>query len=289
MKLRFLLSLFAVTFWSVAYFSSVAYSGIMLSADDTGFYNMVGRHSKLDGSPAFGAATPATFNYSTGTIDEGPPFGPVGSPPDVFRKNYFTFDLAGLTPGTIVSGSLKLFLPVGGYAGAPSLTYKLYGSVVPGPPGMAALSSDLKMVFSPFVPAELAVATGLFAKIGDSKLAAIPEFGSITVTSAAEGTTLSIPLTPSGITYLNMFAGGDVVLGGELDGLTTPGPPDDPPVFLFGFTSPVIAGVVPWSMGSVTPTPTPILDIEVIPEPGSGLLVVLALTVTWPKRRRLNL
>ncbi len=56
------------------------------------------------------------------TIDEGPPFGPIGTPPDVFRKNYFTFDLSGIAPSTITAGTLKLFLPNGGYAGPPSMT-----------------------------------------------------------------------------------------------------------------------------------------------------------------------
>lgn len=251
---------------------------IALAAEDSGFYNAVGRHSKLDGSPAFGMATPATFNYSVGTIDEGPPFGPPGSPPDVFRKNYFTFDLTGVAPGSVSSATLKLFLPVGGYSGAPSLTYKLFGSLVPGLPGMAALSADLKDVYDPGIGPELATALGLFAKIGDTKTAMIPEFGSITVTVSDEGSILSMPLTPAGITYLNLYAGGDVVLGGELTGLPTVGPPDDPAIYLFGFTSPVIPGVVPWPMGAVSPTPTPLLEI-VVPEPGSAVLVGLGFAI----------
>jgi hypothetical protein len=258
---------------------------IGLAAEDSGFYNSVGRHSKLDGSPSFGMATPATFNYSVGTIDEGPPFGPPGIPPDVFRKNYFTFDLTGVAPGSVSSATLKLFLPVGGYSGAPSLTYKLFGSLVPGLPGMAALSADLKDVYDPGIGSELATALGLFAKIGDTKTAMIPDFGSITVTVADEGSILTMPLTPAGITYLNLYAGGDVVLGGELTGLTTVGPPDDPPVYLFGFTSPVIPGVVPWSMGSVSPTPTPMLEI-VVPEPGIATLFGLSLALVFGVRRK---
>lgn len=258
---------------------------IPLSAEDSGFYNSVGRHSKLDGSPSFGAATPATFNYSTGTIDEGPPFGPPGTPPDVFRKNFFTFDLTGITPGSVAGATLKLFLPPGGYGGPPSLTYKLYGSLVPDSAAMATLSADLKDVYDPGIGAELTTALGLYAKIGDTKVAAIPEFGTITVTAAAAGTMLTIPLTPTGITYLNLFAGGDVVLGGELAGLTTTGPPDDAPVFLFGFSSPVIPGVVPWDMSSVSPTPTPTLEI-VVPEPTTVALLGVSMAFLLGARRR---
>lgn len=281
------------TVWTLATFAllfcsalsvSQSRAAIILTAEDAGFYNAVGRHSKLDGSPAFGAATPATFNYSVGTIDDGPPFGPPGLPPDVLRKNYFTYDLAGITPGTITGGTLKLFVPPGGYAGPASITYKLYGSMVPGPAGMAALSADLKSVYSPSIGSELASALSLFAKIGDTKAAAIPEFGSITLTSASEGTIIAIPLSPSGVTYLNLFAGGDVVLGGELAGLITPGPPDDPPIFLFGFSSPVIPGVVSWDMSSVSPTPTPVLEIDIVPEPGSMSLVFTSLV--WMIRRK---
>jgi hypothetical protein len=282
-SLRIIKSLAAV---AIAICATHPVLAVLLPAEDSGFYNSVGRHSKLDGSPAFGGATPATFNYSVGTIDEGPPFGPAGSPPDVFRKNFFTFDLSGITPGTITGATLELFMPSGGYAGPPSVTYKLYGSLVVGSPGMATLSSDLKMVYSPFVAGELAKASSLFSKIGDTKTAAIPEFGSVTITPAAAGTMLAISLTPSGITYLNLFAGGDVVFGGELDGLTTAGPPDDPPLFAFGFSSPVIPGVVSWDMSGVGPTPTPVLDLTVVPEPSAGALVIIGASLFRAWRRR---
>jgi hypothetical protein len=258
-----------------------------LDAADAGFYNAVGRHSKLDGSPGFGMATPATFNYSTGTIDDGPPFGSPGTPPDVFRKNYFTFDLSGITPGTIAGGGLKLFLPVGGYAGAPSLTYKLYGSIVPDAVAMDGLAADLEGVYDPGIPAELSEATTLFAKIGDTKAAFIPAFGEAVITAAAEGSMIFIPFSPSGITYLNLYAGGSAVLGGEIDGPLPAGPPDDPPIFLFGFSSPVIPGVVPWDMSGVTPTPAPALELEVVPEPGGMALAAAgALSLALLSRRR---
>jgi hypothetical protein len=237
-----------------------------LSAEDSGFYNAVGRHSKLDGSPDYGMATPATFNYSIGTIDDGPPFGPPGTLPDVFRKNFFTFDLSSISSGSIVGAALKLFLPPTGYSNmlSPSVTFKLYGTIVASNAAMDALSAELKAVHPPHLPAEYTLATNLFSRIGNTKLAAIPAFGTAVVTPAAAGTMIVIPLTPTGIAYLNLYGGGDIVLGGELDGLSTAGPPDEPPVFLFGFTSPVSPGTVSWDMSSVTPTPTPELELVLI-------------------------
>jgi len=244
-----------------------------LIANDCGFYNSVGRHSKLDGSPSFGGATGATFNYSIGTIDEGPPFGPPGSPPDVFRKNYFTFILTNVTPGSITSGTLKLFLPPTGFSNSTpaALTYKLYGLVVSNAADMSAQATSLKAVHSPFVGAELTEATNLFAKITSTKTIPIPPFGTAVVSPAAAGTMLTIPLSPFGVGYFNLYAGGEVVLGGELDGLATIGPPDDTPIFLFGFTSPVIPGVVAWDMSSVTPTPTPELEL-IVTDPTLSIL-----------------
>lgn len=247
---------------------------VSISAIDCGFYNSVGRHSKLDGSPFFGGATPATFNYSVGTIDEGPPFP---ADPDVYRKNYFTFDLTSYAPGDILAASLDLYLPVDGYSGPATLTYALYGSVVPGPPGMSILASELTGVYSPFIPAELAKATGLYTKIGDMHDVALPPLAMLVATEADEGTLMTISFTPFGVSYLNSFAGGKVVMGGMLLGLPTTGPPDDPSVYLWGFSSPVIPGVVPWDMSGVTPTLTPALTLSVVPEPGLASLGFVAM------------
>lgn len=265
---------------------------VILTAKDCGFYNSLGRHSKVDGSPSFGGATPATFNYSVGLIDDTAPYATPGSAAsiDVFRKNYFTFDLSGYTPGSITGGTLKLFLPASGYAdaGMGGLTYKLYGSVVPDPIAMGVLAGDLKGVHSPFVAAELAKSVSLFGKLGDTKDAAIPEFGSVAILPTAAGTTIEIPLTSTGISYLNLYAGGEVVLAGEIAGVASlTGLPDTPPIFLFGSSSPVISGVVPWSMDGVTPTPTPTLSLATVPEPNSILLTgVLVIAVSIRKRKR---
>jgi len=255
---------------------------VSVTASDSGFYNEVGRHSKLDGSPDFGAATPATFNYSTGTIDEVSPFSGV----DVFRKNFFTFDLSGIAPGSISGAGLDLYLPEDGYSGPPALTYEVYGSMVPGPPEMSVFADELTDVYSPFISEELTKALELFDKIGDMFPASLPPLGLVTVTEDDEDSMVGVEFTPFGVDYLNSFAGGKVVLGGFIPGLTTPGPPDDPPVVLFGFTSPVIEGVVPWDMSSVTATPTPMLHLMTVPEPAAALFILIGLGLMTGVRQR---
>jgi hypothetical protein len=75
---------------------------------------------------------------------------------------------------------------------------------------------------------------------------------------------ISIPLSSAGVSYLNGFLGGPVLLGGTVPSIVAPaGTPQQP----FGFTSPMIPGMGP---------SVPKLDLIVIPEPASGLLIVVA-------------
>ena len=86
---------------------------LVLDAVDSGFINAVGRTSKNDGILA--GAPPATFNYSMGAVDETPFFG---SMIDVPRKNFFTFDLTSITPGSVTAAGL---LPISTSTAAMSL------------------------------------------------------------------------------------------------------------------------------------------------------------------------
>jgi hypothetical protein len=254
-----------------------------LTAVDTGFYNAAGRHAKYDGGVL--GATTATFNYSTGAIDETP-F--LGSAPDVPRKSYFTFDLTGIASGTITAATLNLYMPASGYSGGATETYGIYGTMVPGSPAMTGLADDLTMVWdltdtSP--GGGLDKAMMLYGVLGDTK-STIAAFGTLTLSASSAGTTGSIAFTSTGLTYLNLFAGGRVVLAGILDSLDTAGAPDeDPDEYVYGFTAPVISGVVPWDMTGFTPTPTPELVLSVIPEP-SSLLLTLGALIVFVRRRR---
>ena len=111
---------------------------IALPAIDSGFFNEAGRSSKNDG--VLLGAPPATFNYSTGTIAEVPPL--VGS--DVERRNFFTFDLSGFSPGSIISASLSLYLPTDGYDSPDAMeVYELVGIPAGSLGDLALIATDL--------------------------------------------------------------------------------------------------------------------------------------------------
>jgi len=251
---------------------------VSLPASDSGFFNAAGRSSKNDGV-VMGAA-PATFNYSAGAIDEAPPLSGV----DVPRKNYFTFDLSGVT-GTILGATLELPLPDDGY-GSPNdtETYAVYGSVFPGVPEMTGFAGALRTVYSIFSPGALAMAMDHYGKLGDTK-GLFPALATVTIGEDDEGTVVSLEFTPSGIAYLNLFQGGPVVLAGEIDSLDgVPGTDE----FVFGFSAPLLPGVVspdPEFPG-VTPTPMLHLDVAPVPEPKWSGVVFAALTAfaAWRSR-----
>jgi hypothetical protein len=223
---------------------------------------------------------PATFNYSVGAIDEAPPL--TGS--DVPRKNYFTFDLSSVS-SPIVGAELRLFNPVGGFSSPePTETYSLGGTIAAGPGDMTAFAASLTMPWSIFVPAELATALGLYGRIADVPMS----FGDITVSSADDGTIVIVPLNSFGISYLNTYLGGKVVLGGSLSTLNGSLGPDE---VMFGFTAPLIPGVVSPDPIIPSPTPIPLLALTVsIPEPTTLLLsavsIVIGTGILLYRRRR---
>ncbi|MEL6109354.1 MAG: PEP-CTERM sorting domain-containing protein [Planctomycetota bacterium] len=251
-----------------------------LAATDSGFFNEAGRSSKNDG--VILGATPATFNYSVGAIDEAPPLAGV----DVKRRNYFTFDLSGVSE-PIIGATLSAFNPIGGY-GSPDATetYELFGAFASPPPSgsMGALASDLESVYSIFDAGELSSAMILYDEI----VGGPGPIGMIEVSAADDGTFIEISLNPLGIDYLNTFSGGKVVIGGELSSLDGIDGGDE---FLFGFSSPVIAGVVDPDPAIASPTPTPTLTLTTtaVPEPSVSFALCaggLFLSMRRGRRRR---
>ncbi len=101
--------------------------------------------------------------------------------------------------------------------------------------------------------------------------------GSVSISAADDSTTLSIPLDPGGITYLNDFVGGAVMIGGSVPTALPKGGPLDTPQQPFGSTGPDIPGG-----DSLTPK----LVLTVVPEPGSLTLVTCALFGLNALRRR---
>ena len=248
---------------------------VAIPASDSGFFNEAGRSSKNDGV-ILGAA-PATFNYSSGTIGEVPPL--VGT--DVNRRNFFTFDLSGITPGTIASASLALYLPTDGFASPdPFEVYELAGIPAGTPGDMALFASDLTTVYSILVPPELGAAIGIYGALGSGP----GGFGSLVVAEADEDSMMTIPISGAGLGYLNAFAGGPTVLTGEVTTLDLGDGIDE---VVFGFTAPLITGVVSPDPAIPGPeiTPTPMLVIEVIPEPTVGSLILMGLALMLRRKR----
>ena len=249
-------------------------STVMLSASDSGFFNEAGRSSKNDGIVL--GASPATFNYSVGAIDEVSPLAGT----DVPRSNYFSFDLGSITD-TILSAELLLYNPAGGY-GSPddSELFELYGAFADPPPSgsMAALASDLEAVYSILDPGELGSAMMLYTEItgGPGPL------GAVEVSAADDDTTVSVPFSPLGVDFLNVFKGGPVVMGGSLATLDSVDAGDE---FVFGFSAPLISGVLPMDPPIMFPTATPVLVVTTIPEP-STFTWILAMGVVPICRRK---
>lgn len=241
-----------------------------ITADDSGFFNAAGRSSKNDGF-LLGAAD-AAYNYSVGAIDEVPPLS--GS--DLPRKNFFVFDLTGITDD-ISGAALELYNPSGGYSSPDaSEDYAVSGIAAASLAEMATFASDISMTYDITDAGELASATTLFGE-----LAAIPDFGIKTISAADDDSMITISLDAAGVDYLNMFKGGKVVIAGfiaTLDG--TPGADE----VVFGFTKPLPPGAT--DPGIISPTPTPLLHIDVVPEPSSVSLLAIALGACLIQRKR---
>lgn len=201
----------------------------ILDAVDSGFVTEAGGSSKYDGL----LLAPATFNYSAGFevhYVDGGTGGPGGTAP-MLRKNYFVFDLAGVTD-PIVSAKLLLFNPIGGYESVePGETFVLAGT---GSPTLATDLATMAGLSPPLDPSAVALAMMIYGSVTDT-LGGLPEFGSLVMTSADDDTTVEVPLSPEGLAYLNAGLGGLVIFGGEVPSATPPGPV---PQAVFGFTEP---------------------------------------------------
>ncbi len=253
---------------------------ITIPAFDAGFVTEMGGSAKGDGT-----ISPATYNYSLGR-EEHFIDGALGSPIGYMeRKNYFAFDLSGVT-GPITSATLSIYMgpgiappfPAGthGYESLdPTETFEILETTDPG--GALGMISDLAF-FNTIGPSEfdapadpgVLTASGLFPILGDGPLV----LASKTVSPADDDTTLSMPITPGGLGYLGLFAGGPMVLAGILPSALPPaGPPELESQLIFGFTGPDIPGGSPL---------TPTLEITFVPEPASlGLLLPVFVMTLW--------
>lgn len=255
---------------------------VTVDAMDAGFVTIEGGSAKGDGT----VAPPATFNYSVGQevhFDDG---SLTGSLEFMLRKNYFVFDLAGVSE-PITSASLMVYMGPdtgpdypGGEHGYESLDpFEDYALLETTDPGMALGIIDDLLVGNltggpgafddPTDPLVIA-AMDLYGILGDGA-----PLATITTTSDDDDTFLMIDFTPIGVDYLNMFPGGPVVLAGEL---TTVGGVDTTEL-IFGFTGPDL-------LGGTTPGFVPKLIVTTIPEPAGATVVIVAFGLLANVRRR---
>lgn len=205
------------------------------------------------------ANSPAFQNYRVG-------HSPVTTVAE--RRNFFNFDLtayAPMAPGTIIGGSLKLYVP----HFAPGITID---------PGDGYISPDpfevYRVTSTPFTALDLADPTNtaaealaIYGTLGTGSLV-----GEVAVSAADMGTYLDIPLTAPALIAINSMMGMAVVpMGGRLTSLSFI-PPDE---LVFGFTD----SVAPHMAGK-----EPKLVLTMVPGPGVG--VVLAGAGLFAARRR---
>ena len=256
----------------------------VIDASDSGFVTEAGGSAKGDGT-----VSPATYNYSVGRevhyVD-----GSLGTPPGTTplapmdRKNYFVFDMAGVT-GTIVSATLEIYAGPGtappfpgGEHGYESLdateTFELFETTDPGTAlgviGDLASSSDPADLDEPIDPL-VGAAAGLHGVLGDGPLL----LGATILSPADDGTSVSIPITPGGLGYVASFFGGTIVFGGTLSTAAPPATPQS----VFGFTGPDIPGGDPL-------TPTLIIETAPIPVPAAMWLALPMLGALAASRLR---
>lgn len=232
-----------------------ALAGAMdIVASDAGFVTEVGGSAKGDGT----VVPAAKYNYSVG-FEEHYGSGALGAPlVPMLRKNYFVFDLSGLTT-TIASAKLKLW--TGTFESVdPSEVFALHETT---DVGMAAgLASDLLGGAStgdfdePTDPLVGAAAL-LYSKLADGPLV----LASALITSALDDSFIEIEFGAAGVAYLNTFLDGVLVLGGLVPSVDPPPFPQQP----FGGTGPDIPGGDPL---------TPVLMLTPVPEPTSVVLLL---------------
>jgi len=235
-------------------------AAVTLTAIDSGFVTPVGGSAKGDGT-----VSGATYNYSVGReahFSLGFLFSPSVA---MDRKNYFVFDLTGVTT-PIASASLDLY--AGTYEGVdPSEVFDL---VAPADVGAAISDTSFLLsenavgptAFDDAADPAIGVATALYGNLAGGPSTPL---ASTSISAADDATTLSIALDPAGVGFLNGFLGGIVVLGGSVPTAIPPGTPQQP----FGLTGPDIPGGDPL---------TPSLTLTFVPEPGLAPLVALALS-----------
>jgi hypothetical protein len=179
------------------------------------------------------------------------------------RRNFFLFNLADID-SPILGARLELFLPPTGYISPdPSELYRITSSAAPPSVFLDAFLGDPAVT-----PAMLAA---MYASLGTGTL-----FGEVNIHHSDAGHTIAIEFTPAGILALNMSLGDLFVTGGRLVDITPDSPGIPPSELVFAHTD-VGAGPVPMPK---------LVLVTAVPEPGAGLLVLLATVAIFSRRNK---
>ena len=188
-------------------------------------------------------------NYLTGQIN-------IGSTADGFNS-FFEFNgLTGLT-GPIVSATLNLFNPSGGYSSAQT-SETLTIDEFSGDTGVLDAGGTV---------------TGEYAALDSGTV-----FGTATVSAADDGSFVTITLNANGIAFLNANGSNPFAFGGYLAGID---PADTSTRFVFGGSSYVIANDDNTSLTVVT-------GASAAPEPGTWVLAGFGFAGLLVVRRRMQ-
>lgn len=218
--------IFLVLLWGTPFndTTNVEAATITLSAWDLGWYRDTGHHFS------------ETLSYTAGQFYSYP------SLQEQEYRNFFVFDL-GEVGEPIINADLRLYNPPSGYIGDITETYQLYDVSTP-VPDLVAGGSGLIDIYND-------IGTGT-------------SYGSRVVSSADNGTMVTITLNPDGIIALNSQLGADFAIGGAI--MTISGLDNQ---YVFGNTHE--NGIAE-------------LVLETIPEPAT--LLLFALGAAMLKKRR---
>ncbi len=203
---------------------------------------------------ASGTTTPGFMNYYVGYA--------VPSTP-IERRNYFIFDLTGVS-GEVASASLKLYLPGGsmpsGYISSDATEdYRISGS--------AFAWTAFAEAFGGTAPPPMLAA--MFGTMGVG-----PAYGVTTLSIDSGGMDVVIDLSPAAISAINLSLGSHFLVTGRLTDLHPLMPGTPPAELAFAYTDIPSATI-----------PMPRLEMVMVPGPGGGVLIVIAV-VCGVRRRR---
>lgn len=212
--------------------------------------------STFSGGIHDGATSPGFMNYYVGYS--------VPSTPSE-RRNYFIFDLAGVTT-PVASAKFKLFLPGGpslplGYVSSdPTEDYRISGS------GFA---------WTAFADAFAGAATppmlsAMFGTMGTGSA-----YGLTTISAGDGGTDIVIDLSLAAIMDINASLGDHFLITGRLPDIHPALPGTPPSELVFAYSD------IPHPL-----MPFPRLELTFVPVPGAGAALGIACGVAAARRRR---